>query len=246
MDAPEPFAIVEVHDVVADVGPGGKGPVRSRHVAVVLPQPEVPYHRLGQDPPLAGEVQGAVFELLVDHGAVGPEAFVAGLGHPEGIGAHPVHDVDVPEGHGALQRQPGSLDVVSIGNTARQDGPVPAEIQLQVAVRGHHLRADDVQQVLHRLAQVLVRPHLVQVRIGLQDVEVRVHGLVGIDVMGAEGHVRERGEIARKRLRIATELLIPEPGLDNPVQGDSRVQILLLGTDPIQFAEAVDGEPLRI
>ena len=59
-DAPEPFAVVPVHDVVADVGPGGEGAVRSLEVAVVFPEPEVADDGLGEDPPLAGEVQAAV------------------------------------------------------------------------------------------------------------------------------------------------------------------------------------------
>ena len=76
-DGPEPVAVVVVHEVVADVGPGGEGAVGGGEVAVVFPEPEVADDGFGEDPPLAGKVQGAVFQFLVHHRAVAAEAFVA-------------------------------------------------------------------------------------------------------------------------------------------------------------------------
>ena len=119
VDGPEPFAVVEVHEVVADVGPGGEGAVRGLEVAVVLPQPEVADDGLGEDPPLAGKVQGAVFQLLVDHRAVAAEAFVAGLAHQGGRRPHTVHHVDIVDGRRAFEGEPGCFDIVPVGHAAR-------------------------------------------------------------------------------------------------------------------------------
>ena len=245
-DGPEPFAVVEVHEVVADVGPGGEGAVRSLEVAVVLPQPEVADDGFGEDPPLAGKVQGAVFQLLVDHRAVAAEAFVAGLAHQGGRRPHAVHGVDVVDGRRALEGEPGGLDVVPVGDGAGEDGPVAPEIQLQVAVRAHHLVADDGQQVLDRFAEGLVRPHLVEVCIGFQEVQVRVHRLVGIDVVGAEGHVLERGEVAREGFDVTAVLRILEAGFHDLEQVDGVLEDLVVAGGLEQLAEAVDGKSLRV
>ena len=245
-DAPEPFAVVPVHEVVPDVGPGGQGAVGGLEVAVVFPQPEVAHDGFGEDPPLAGQVQGAVREFLVGHRAVAAEAFVAGLAHEEGRRTHAVHHVDVVDGRGALEREPGGLDVVPIGDGARKDGPVAGEIQPQVSVRAHDLVAEDLQQVLHGLAEALVRPHLVEVRIGLEQVQVRVHRLVGVDVMGAEGHVLQRREVAGEGLDVPAVFLVLEPGFHDLEQVDGILEDFVVAGGFEQFAETVDGKSLRV
>ena len=213
---------------------------------MVLPQPEVADDGLGEDPPLAGKVQGAVFQLLVDHRTVAAEAFVAGLAHQGGRRPHAVHGLDVMDGRRALEGEPGGLDVVPVGDGAGDDGPVAPEIQLQVAVRAHHLVADDGQQVLDRFAEGLVRPHLVEVCIGFQEVQVRVHRLVGIDVVGAEGHVLERGEVAREGFDVTAVLRILEAGFHDLEQVDGVLEDLVVAGGLEQLAEAVDGESLRV
>ena len=246
MDGPEPFAVVPVHEVVADVGPGGKGAVRGLKVSVILPQPEVADDGFGEDPPLAGKVQGAVFQFLVNHRSVAAEAFVAGFAHQGGRRPHAVHGIDVVDDHRALEGEPGRFDVVPIGHTARQDGPVTLEIEPQVAVRAHHLVTDDRQQVLDCFPEGLVGPNLIKVRISLEQVQVRVHRLVGIDVVGAEGHVLERGEVARERLDVAAVRRILETGFHNLEQVDGVLQDFVVVARLVQFTETVDGESLRV
>ena len=167
-----------------DVVPAGQGALEGGIVGMILPKPEVAHHGLGLDPPLTGVVKGTVQKLLIAHGAVGQQALVAGAAHGQRPGTHAVHHVGVAKGEGALHGQPGGLDVVAVGKAAGQHAPVPFEIQLQVARGRHHTRADDIQESLHGLLERRIGPHLVQVGIGLQDVQVGVHRLVGIDVVG--------------------------------------------------------------
>ena len=64
--------------------------------------------------------------------------------------------------------------------------------------------------------------------------------------MGAEGHVLERGEVAREGLDIAAVLRVLETGFHDLEQVDGVLQDLVVAGGLEQLAEAVDGESLRI
>ena len=133
-----------------------------------------------------------------------------------------------------------------VGDAARHHAPVPAEIELKVPVRSHHLMADDIQQPLHRRLQALVRPHLIQVGIGLQDMQVGVHGLVRIDVVGAQGHVLYGREIPRKGFHITAVFPVGEMGFHHLEQVHGIFEHLVVPGHLVQFAEAVDGKALGV
>ena len=75
---------------------------------------------------------------------------------------------------------------------------------------------------------------------------MRVHRLVGIDVVGAEGHVLERGEVAGKGLDVAAVLRILETGFHDLEQVDGVFEDLVVMGGLEQFAEPVDGESLGV
>ena len=166
--------------------------------------------------------------------------------HEEGRRTDAVHRVDVVEGRGALEDEPGGFDVVSKGDAAREDGPVAPEIELQVAGRSHHLGADDVQEVIDGIPEILVGPHLIEVRVGLEEVQVGIHRLVGVDVMGAEGHVLQRGEFPCQRFDVSPVLLVLEAGFYDPEEVDGILEDFVVLGGLVQFAQAVDSEGLRV
>ena len=245
-DGPPPLAGGGVYQVLADVGPCGQGAVCGSRIAVEFPQPEVAHYGLGLHPPLAGVVIGAVRELFVAHGTIGKEAFVAGLAHGKGPGPHARDHIQVTGGKSAFHGQPGGLDVVPVGHAAGQHGPVALEVQLQVPGRGHHFCADNLQQRRNPLAQLLVRPHLIQVGIGLQDVQVGVHGFIGVDVVGRQGHVFQGREIPREGLHVAAVLRIRKVGFYYAVQVDGLFEGTIVLGGLVQLREAVNGKALRI
>ena len=135
---------------------------------------------------------------------------------------------------------------MAVGYPARHHAPVPTEVQLQVPVGRHHLGADDVQQPLHGPFQSFVRPHLIQVGIGLQDVQVGVHGFVGIDVVGAQGHVFQRREIPGQGFHVASVFLVGKEGFHHLVQIDGVLEHFVVPGYLVEFAKAVDCKTLRI
>ncbi len=135
---------------------------------------------------------------------------------------------------------------MSVGDSARQHCPVPLEIQLQMAVGRHHALTDNVKQADQRRLQTRIRPHPIEIGVRLQDMQMRIHGLVGIDVMRGQGHVFQRREIAGERFDIAAVLRIREMRLDRLKESRRHGQDLRVSRCLIEFAEPIDGKTLGI
>ena len=133
-----------------------------------------------------------------------------------------------------------------VGDAARHHAPIPAEIELKMPLRGHHFMADDIQQPLHGSLETFVRPYLVQIGIGLQDMQVGVHGLVRIDVVGAQGHVFQRGEIPRKSLHITAVFPVGKMGFHHLEQVHGILEHLVVAGHFVQLRQAIDGKALGI
>ena len=232
--------------MVADIGPAGKGALQCIGIRVILPKPEIADDRFGLHPPLAGFIDRAVGLALIQHRSVGLDPFVTGTAQGKGERPDPAYHVEIARGEGTFQQQPGGLDVVAVGNGTRQDRPVPPEIELQVPVRAHHLLADEVKQLHQRGLEPGIGPDPIEIGIGLQDMEMRIHGLVGIDIVGREGHVFQGREIPGKRLDVAAAEPVGEMGLHRFEKCDSGLQHRLVMAHLIQFAEPVDGKALGI
>ena len=117
---------------------------------------------------------------------------------------------------------------MAVRHSSGHHAPVFPEIQLQVSVGPHNPGADKVQKLLHGLFQFFIRPHLIQVGIGLQDVQVGVHRLVRIDVVGAQGHIFQRGEIPGEGLDVSAVFLVGKIRLNHSVQVDGILEHLIV------------------
>ena len=221
--APVPFAF-RADEVGADVLPCRQGPFQAFFKAQVFPRPEIADDGLRLHPPLAGIVPGTVGEGFVGHGAVREQAFVAGIGHPSGALADAFHQGVIPQRQGTFLQQPGGLYVVPVGDGAGKDAPICPEIEPQMPVRPHDPVPDQVDEFPRPLFQQGVRPGLVEVGVGLQEVQVRVHGLVCVDVVGAQGTVRERGEVPGQSFCVTAVLPVMEIPLCSMEQADGRFQ----------------------
>ena len=158
---------------------------------MVLPEPEIADNGFSLDPPLAGiviryPIRVRRDEPLITHGTVREKAFIAGKAHGVSPGTDALHYGLVLKGEGAFQSQPGSLNVMSVGNTARKHAPVTFKVKLQMPGLIHNLGADDVQKSLNSLLQAGIGPYGIKIRISFKDMKMRVHGLIGIYVVGRQ------------------------------------------------------------
>ena len=121
--------------------------------------------------------------------------------------------------------------------------PVIVEEKLQVAGTAvQNLLPENVQQIGNPFLQPFISAYPVEIRIWLNDMEMRVHGLVLIRVFLAQPHVGYRLPVSGHCLEIAV-LYIVKTIFFNVIEKSERVVLrLFVPGRACIFAQSVDGE----
>src|SRR5260370_39933156 len=86
--------------------------------------------------------------------------------------------VGVTEGCGGIQHEVSGLNVVAIGIVVRKRPTSIGEIEIHGAWVDADLVAENGEQLFQALTQRLILPDLVKLCEGLQQMKMRVHGLI--------------------------------------------------------------------
>ena len=120
--------------------------------------------------------------------------------------------------------------------------PVVVEEQLEVAVFAEHPVFEDFDQTAELLLQKRVLPYAVKACIGLQDVEVCVHGLAFIGILVAETHVLDLFPCAGECLEITVLLIVEAVVFDRAEELYSIFERFGVAGRAVEFRQSVDGE----
>ena len=124
--------------------------------------------------------------------------------------------------------------------------PVVVEEQLEVAVFAEHPVFEDFDQTAELLLQKRVLPYAVKACIGLQDVEVCVHGLAFIGILVAEAHVLDLFPCAGECLEITVLLSVEAVVFDRAEELYSIFERFGVAGRAVEFRQSVDGECDRV
>ena len=169
-----PLAAVAVYQMLLDKLPAVERLLQGYFVVEVLVQIDVADYVLGLHPPMAVGI-GTVFieEGLVNHAAFGRHQAFVGSGCNVFYQRLYFFQKDrIAQYQRGFMNQPGSLDIVSVGNDAVFAYPVVVEEELQMAgVDVQNTVDEELYQVAELLLQAGVLPYTVEVGIRLQDVQ---------------------------------------------------------------------------
>ena len=246
--APVPLPSLMVDDVVARVCPRLHRPVEHPRLVVVEEEVRLADDVLRLHPPVAVAVEMAVAIRFVDHRTVGKTTLESGMGDAARHSQRLREQALVAKHLCCLEQEPRRLDVVTVGDDVVGARPVVEEEESEMASLARRDDAVDEESLerLRSLEQVGVAPHAKQVGVRLDDVQVGVHRLRHVGVLGAQAHVLQRVPEAVQSLGVATVNAVAAVRLDVAEKAHGIVQRLGVARSPRILAESIDGKAQRI
>jgi hypothetical protein len=146
-----------------------------------------------------------------------------------------------------FDQQPAPLDVVPEGDALRQGIPAVIEEETEMMRFGiNDVLKEDLDQAPLPGTQVPIVPDAQQVRVGLQQVQERVHGFAAVRLLVAEAHVGQLAPGPAAALDVAPVSGVVGVRLDQPGQLLGQPQTLCLAGRTVVFRQAIDGECLGV
>ncbi len=253
-DAPKPFSVFTIDLVRLDEVPQPDGRGETGAVARFLPGVHVANDRLGLHPPIALRVHAPFGHLAWEGAAVRSEdapdigarrsyRFADDRGHS--ARHRPSARVTVGE-LGRLGHQPGGLDIVAPGDVVVHGIPIAIEVEAQAGLPRENPAREDLEERGERSADGALARCAIQVRQGLEYVEVRVHRLVTADVHLAKGEPNRLFPISVASLEVAAALPIAGYALEQIVGLQGELEGCSFAGRTIELGEGVDREGLSV
>ncbi len=178
-------------------------------------------HRFGLRPAFLAGINYSSTLAFVAQRAIGGEALAQHrFRHGKRDGADLFEQLRVVQNFGGFAQQPTRLDVVAECVGVRAHLPLLVEEMVQMPrARVENARPENFDQFAQSLRHARILPDAIEIRPGLQHVQMVVHGLLLALVLVAEPRFRPGpGPVASANLDVAVKLRVVRVAFDQPKQ----------------------------
>ena len=183
----------------------------------------------------------------MNHRAVGQQPLLRGTGYLAHNGHGVLRQRVVAQHLEHLGQQPGGFNVVAVALNVAPAVPLVVEEEVEVV----RLRVEQpAGEYVDERAQLLLKrgasPHAVQVGVGLQNVQVGVHGARTVLILVRQAHVAYGSPVVGQGLDVACVPAVESMALERVEQSYGAVERFSVARGTCQLAHAVDGEAYGI